>query len=258
MDKKEKNKHEILTHWWEYIIIIWWGFFPPSIEALLNGRRVETKKEINERLRKKIQELYQTSDKEKIDNFELYVNNRLIEEEERKKTIETKAQSLFGQTSISISILLAVLSLSIARYPNLPPFQFSIIWIFLCILLINFITVGLHARHALTLTLGYSYESIDLLIDKNSSSTDIYLERYWMSDRNSYLNDYKATFLKCSHWFFKCSLVITLIMALMLPLLNFFNSNASDQKKSSAPIIIKNNHSNVKQNSDSLLNNLKK
>lgn len=255
MNKKIKNKkeHEILSHWWEYIVIIWWGFSPPSIDILLNGRKVETIKDINEKYGAKIKELYQTADKEKINHLENFINNRLKEEEERRKTIETKAQSLIGQTSIAISILLAAISFSITQYPSLLSFQKTIIWAFLFILLINFITVGLHARHAVILILGYSYENIDYLIEKDSSPIDINIEKYWMGNRNSYLNDYKATFLKCSHWFFKCSLVLALLMALIIPLLILSNNVPKDQKESLAPTIIYNtNNYKVEKYTDSL------
>ena len=54
-----------------------------------------------------------SKNKTRIDEFFNFLKERKKEEDDRRKTIETKAHSLIGQTSIAITLLLALISVVI-------------------------------------------------------------------------------------------------------------------------------------------------
>lgn len=207
---------EIFDKWWEYFLVIFWGFSHPSNTKLL-GREIQKKDDIKTQYEAKIADVLNTNDTEKIKNLSDFINKKYDEEEERKKTIENKAHSLIGQTSIAVSLLLAAISIGTSQNDELPLYFKIIVWFFYFIIILNFVTAGLHARNVVTVLHGFASHKIDSFFDQENFKLNILLEKYFMSEYNSYLNDVKATYLRFSHWYFKFSFIITVLITLILP-----------------------------------------
>ncbi len=225
-----KIDFEIFDKWWEYFLVILWGFSHPSNEKLMGNKNV-SKADIKKKYENKIIEVFNTNNAERIANLTTFINNRCSEEEERKKTIESKAHSLVGQTSIAVSLLFAAISVSTSQYDFLPFYFKLILWIIFFIIILNFVTAGLHARNVVTALQGYAYHSIDSFLDIKNNKIDILIEKYFISEYNSYLNNVKTTYLRFSHWYFKFSFMITVVVALLLPpSLMLVNGKANNKK----------------------------
>lgn len=228
------KNHEIFDHWWEYFTIIWWGIFPPTMDKLMNGRQFTKKEEIDNLYKNKINLLANNANfSEREKEFVESINSLYLQEEERKKTIELKAHSLIGQTSIAITFLLAAISLTTAQYQDFSLIIKLIIWFSFVAIIINFVTAGLHARNVVILKEGYASTSYCDLLNPDFSLTSFTLDKIYSVEHNSYLNEVKATYLKFSHWFFKCSFIITISVAVLLPpfLMITANSNHGTSKE---------------------------
>lgn len=208
---------EIFDYRLEYFKVIYWGFSPPSHE-LLQKNRPRKKIDIIENTGPKIREVLESKDEEKINDLKEFIKQRYEAEEDRKKTIENKAHLMIGQTSITVSLLLAAISFG-SKEIGLLPLEWKILfWIALCILILNFVTVGLHARNAVRLRPGYAAPLIDVYFQKENCKYQYLLELYYCAEYNSYLNNAKGTYLLFAHWYLKCSLVATFIVSVLLPL----------------------------------------
>lgn len=238
------KNHEILDHWWEYYKIIWWGIFPPDMKKLMNDREI-TKKEIIGNLYKDQINLLanNTNFPERQKEFIESIDSIYLQEEERKKTIELKAHSLIGQTSIAITFLLAAISLTTVQYQNFSLITKLVIWFSFVTIIINFVTAGLHARNAVILKEGYATTSYSDFLDVDFSLTNYTLDKIYSVEHNSYLNEVKATYLKFSHWFFKCSFIITIFVSVLLPPFLMLTANTNpDASKETKVYIYKYNN----------------
>lgn len=237
----KKMEFEIFDKWWEYFLVIIWGFSHPTNKKLM-GRDSASKIKIKNEYEAKIVEVFNTKDEDKIKNLIDFIDNRYSEEDERKKTIEGKAHSLLGQTSIAVSLLFAAISISTSQYDFLPFYFKLILWLVFFIIILNFVTAGLHARNVVTALQGFAHHSIDNFLIKEDNKIDILIEKYFMCEYNSYLNDVKATYLRFSHWYFKFSFIITVIIALLLPpSLMLANSNKDTKPQNKLEHIYINN-----------------
>lgn len=208
--------YEIFEKWWEYFLVISWGFSHPTSSKLM-GRDNVNKDDLKNKYESQILDVLNTNDSERIKNLTDFINNKYSEEEERKKTIENKAHTLIGQTSIAVSLLLAAISIGTSQYDFLPIYFKIIVWFLFFIIIINFVTAGLHARNVVTALQGFAHHSIGSFFLQDNYKINILIEKYFMSEYNSYLNDVKATYLRFSHWYFKFSFIITVLIALILP-----------------------------------------
>lgn len=208
--------YEIFEKWWEYFLVIFWGFSHPTSSKLM-GRENVKKDDLKNQYGSQILDVLNTNDAEKIKNLTDFINNKYSEEEDRKKTIENKAHTLIGQTSITVSLLLAAISIGTSQYDFLPIYFKIIVWFLFFIIILNFVTAGLHARNVVTALQGFAHHSIGSFFLQDNYKINILIEKYFMSEYNSYLNDVKATYLRFSHWFFKFSFIITVLIALLLP-----------------------------------------
>jgi len=64
---------------------------------------------------------------------------------------------------------------------------------------------------------GFAHHSIGSFFLQDNYKINILIEKYLMSEYNSYLNDVKTTYLRFSHSYFKFSFIITVLIALLLP-----------------------------------------
>lgn len=245
--------HEIFDKWWEYFHVIFWGFSPPSNAKLMGCENVE-KDDIKSEYESKVVEVLATNDNDKIKYLNDFINNRYDDEEERKKTIENKAHSLIGQTGIAVSMLLAAISIGTSQYDFLPLYFKIIVWALFFILILNFVTAGLHARNVVTVLQGFAHHTINSFLIQDNYKLNILLEKYFMSEYNSYLNNVKATYLRFSHWYFKFSFILTVLIALLLPpSLMFVNSSNAESKVPSKVenIDVNHNYYNSIENNES-------
>lgn len=212
-----KIKYEIFHKWWEYFLVIWWGIFRPSDARLLSQNQI-TKEEVRDKYKNLILEMLRKGDKEKIEFFNNTVSERKKDEDERKKNIELKAHSLLGQTSIAITLFVALISLSSTQFIETPIFLRIIFWISVVIILIHFITVALHARNAVVL-MGYLTPHLVDTLDPTIDESELLIGRIFANYYNSYLNNVKATYLLFSHWYFKFGIILIFLIGVVLPVL---------------------------------------
>ncbi len=245
---------EIFDKWWEYFLVIFWGFSPPANVKLMGRENIKIV-DIKLEYESKVVEVLATNDNEKIKQLNDFINSKYEEEEDRKKTIENKAHSLIGQTGIAVSLLLAAISIGSSQYDYLPLYFNIIVWVLFFIIILNFVTAGLHARNVVTVLQGFAHHTINSFFIQDNYKLNILLEKYFMSEYNSYLNNVKATYLRFSHWYFKFSFIVTVLIALLLPpsfmLINSINDESKDPSKVENINI---NHSNDKSIEDNEAN----
>ncbi|QQS37590.1 MAG: hypothetical protein IPM56_06450 [Ignavibacteriales bacterium] len=208
--------YEIFEKWWEYFLVIFWAFSRPSNKKLMKYEQV-TKEDLKIKYGPRISDVLNTDDLEKIKTLTEFIDNKYLEEDERKKTIENKAHSLIGQTSLAVSFLLAAISFGSTQNDNLPLYFKIIVWLLFFLIILNFVTAGLHARNVVTALEGFAHHSIENFFYPDNSKYNLLFEKFFMSEYNFYLNNVKTTYLRFSHWYFKFSFIITVIVALILP-----------------------------------------
>ena len=208
--------YEVLDHWWEYFKVLWWAIFPPADNHLLSGRAAPTKEGFEQNYKQKVTALINDTDQKRTQALSDFLKEAKDQEEDRKKTIEGKAHSLIGQTGIAASLLVGSMSLVSSQVLQLQS-AVSLMIVFLVFLVVlHFIAAGLHARHALTLRLGYHQQTIDDYLGK-PNQVDFMTNLAFGNEYNSYLNEIKGTYLKMAHWLFKCAFALLLLSALTIP-----------------------------------------
>lgn len=238
---------EIFDHWWEYFLVMWWGISTPKPEKLIPPPKDIKLDNISADFKDKIETLLSTNDEKKINSFNKILDDTSKDDDEIKKTIESKAHSLIGLTSIAVSLLLAGISFAINQSQHINILLQFLLWLIFLLLIINFLTAGMHARNVVILTKGYARFNFEPLLDDKKKAVDIILDKIMINNYNAYLNRIKATYLKFSHWYFKSSFILTMVVALLLPPLLIFSNkkvdNSSDKQKIN---IINNNYNNAK------------
>jgi len=224
-----KPNHEIFEHWWEYFIVIWWGFSNPTNENFLK-RIKPSKNVIFKEYMGAVTNLLKSNKTQLINEYKLAVTQSFSMEENRKDLIESKAHSLLGQTGITVSLLLGAFSIALTQ-----SFYWSltikfIVWIFFVITIIHFTVSGLHARNAVVLKDGYEQADLREILDPHFTLNRLFLSRMYQIEHNSYLNDVKATYLKCAHWYFKAGLVSLVVGILLIIPIFFLLISKNDDK----------------------------
>jgi hypothetical protein len=220
----EKIDYEILEHWWEYFLVVWWSIFRPSNERLM-GRVSGTENDIREAHGGSLNDFLSRSEEKEIVKLIDFLASKRKAEEERKSTIESKAHSLIGQTGIAVTLLIGALSLGTLQFKDWHFLIKITTWIFFFSVILNLIVAGLHARNTVALKEGYAHTDISILISQETQLLDFLINDLYISEHNSYLNDVKATYLKFAHWFYKCSFIFILISAFFLPPIAMFGNS---------------------------------
>ena len=205
---------EIFDHWWEYFRVLYWSLSPPAVEyfitepvsfALLEKEYKEEIEKIKQEGEGKVKFILDLMDK------------GVSSEEERRTVIETKAHSMISQSGLAIPLLVAALSLISISINDL--IAKSIILFLLCAATIHFIAAVLHARHIVSLKYFYPRQDFASYLTHEDRTVDYILSQVLIIRRLSELNSVKATFLKFSHWFYKATFSILLLMTFCVPTL---------------------------------------
>lgn len=219
---EQNNDKKDLPPWLEYIKIIYWAFKKPEEKKL-----VEIPKPAKDEINKKYSEMFlnvKDKGKEYFDVLEKFIKDRLIEEENRRTTLESKAHTVLGQTSVTTTLLLALFSISL--YVNNFTFPFKIlIYFFFILLLFHFICSALHAGRVVDPFLKETQIVIDTFQDPNISKNNMLLEKFYVSESLAFVNDIRAAFLTCALKCLKISFIIMAFGSLLFILFLLFNSN---------------------------------
>lgn len=213
-----KIDYEILEHWWEYFVVIWWAIFRPTNKQVL-ARSAPTKIDIQNKYEDALKGLLSRKDENKISGLTENLATRNKAEEERKTTIESKAHSLIGQTGIAVTLLISTLSLGTGQFKDWHFGVKLITWFLFFSVILNLVVAALHARNVVALKEGYAHEDFESFLGDDTNQLSPFLEMIYIIEHNSYINDVKATYLKFSHWYYKCSFIILVITAIIVPLL---------------------------------------
>ena len=233
------TNHEIFDRWSDYLLVAWWGLYPPKSESLL-GRDNISKEEVVTINDKSIQRLLRRK-KDIIQDFKNFLDRSFNEEEERKERLESKAHSLLGETGIVVSLLVAALSFGLGQSTS-QSWQYLTICFLMFLILFNFVITGLHARNGVILK---GYQRLDETDYLNGHTTDkeLLLTKLYLIKYNNYLNDVKATYLRFAHWYFKAGLFFVIVtMVTVLTIFVLFPSNDSHDANTSNTIIYKNEY----------------
>jgi hypothetical protein len=150
-------------------------------------------------------------------NLHEFVKENMVDERDRQSTIEAKAHSLMGQTSITVSLLLASITLGATQLPSVPIYSKVIIWLMFLGTALQFAFAGLHARAALTLKMGYMRDDYSDVISSGKTDAERLGSRLFRFEYNEYINDGKAAFLRIAHYFFRCGILWLLVLSAGLP-----------------------------------------
>jgi len=214
-----KIKYEILDHWWEYFCIVWWSFFRPSNERL-QGTECPTREYIHNQHATAVYEFLSKSDDAQTKVFMDHLDADIKDEDNRKNTIESKAHALVGQAGIAVTLLIGTLSFGSGQFKDVDIILKCFGWMVFFLIILNLVIAGLHARNAVVLKEGYEHLCFETYF--TSKSLSLAIEKIYIKAHNSYLNDVKGTYLKIAHWNYKCSFMVLLVGALVLPPLIMF------------------------------------
>lgn len=217
-----KIKYEILDYWWEYFHIFWWSFSRPSNERLQRTKS-PTREDIHNQHATAVNEFLSKNDDSQIKIFMDHLEADIKDEEDRKNTIESKAHAMVGQTGIAVTLLIGTLSFGSGQFKDVDMMIKWLAWLVFFLAILNLVVAGLHARNAVVLKEGYEHLCFDTYFA--SKSLSLAIEKIYIKAHNSYLNNVKGTYLKIAHWNYKCSLMILLIGALLLPPLIMFTDS---------------------------------
>lgn len=231
-----KIDYEIFEKWWEYFLVAKWSFYRPSNEKL-TGLKIVTYKNIEKKYSDKLKKLFDEPIKENIEQLQRYSDEEFYSETERKNVIEAKAHSLLGQSGISVTLLIAALSLGTTQFGDWSILFKLLLWLSFSFIIFNFVFAGLHARNALVLKEGYASQTFESMIDNLGSKTNL-IEKIYIIEYNRYLNDIKGTYLKFAQWFYKFSFLLVLMVTFLIPPLLITLQNVDLQKNNEIELTI--------------------
>ena len=234
---------KIFNKWWEYFVVMWWSFFPPSLEKI-SSDKPDSLNTFKKRYFEAVSLL--TTDEQKF----LYNKLSRIEEQNNKNTdiIENKAHSIISQSSLGITLLVVAISLLTTQVDNINFYIFFWILFFVLIIILNIVVSALLSRNVILLKYEYPQVVVED-INNDSKLVNSIVEQLFVNQHYLFINNIKTTFLFYSHWYYKITLIVLLVLSLSLPAIFIFNSQSNKAKIDTLPSKIYNINSGNGSNS---------
>lgn len=220
---------KIFNKWWEYFVVMWWSFFPPSLEKI-SSDKPDSLNAFKEKYSEAVNSL---SANEKI--F-LYDKLSRIEDQNNKNTdiIENKAHSIISQSSLGITLLVVAISLLTTQIDSISFYIFFWILFFVLIIILNIVVSALLSRNVILVKYEYPQVVIED-VNNDSKLVNSIVEQLFINQHYLFINNIKTTFLFYSHWYYKITLIILLVLSFSLPAIFIFNSPNNKVNINSTP-----------------------
>lgn len=234
---------KIFNKWWEYFVVMWWSFFPPPNEKMSLEKEPDSLIAFNEKYVEAIKSL--SLDEQKF----LYDKLNRIEEQNNQNTniLENKAHSIISQSSLGITLLVVAISLLTTQVDSINFCLFIWILVFVLIIILNIVVSALLSRNVILLKYKYPQVVIDN-IKNDSKLINSIVEKLFINEHYLFINNIKTTYLFYSHWYYKITLIILVVLSISLPALFLFNNNNNKAKIDSPPSKVYNINSTIEHN----------